>query len=311
MSVLVVAKLSRQILLQAYDGEHASTRRSHLRPDREARRSERSHEMIDRADTMRTANMHLERGHVRGEHLWQQVEKILLQRIENRHFEGSDRLPSENDLASQFGVNRHTVRQAIAGLVQRGVVFKRKGGGSYLIPDMIDYPIGERTRFSTNIALQGRAPSHTLLAVGERPIYGKVAAALKMRDGEKAVFLHLVGEADKLPISVAKTYLPASRFGGFGDVYRKTMSMTAALKKCNVLDYFRDVTRCVAHMPSKADAHHLRQPESVPVLLVETVDVDSESRPIVYHETLYAGERVQLVFGRNLSAAGIVDFSLE
>jgi GntR family phosphonate transport system transcriptional regulator len=266
---------------------------------------------IDRADTMITALTRPERRHARGEHLWQQVEKILLQQIQTGHFEGSDRLPSENDLAVQFDVNRHTVRQAIAGLVQRGVVFKRKGGGSYLVPGMIDYPIGERTRFSTNIALQGRAPSHTLLAFGERLIYGKAAAALKMRDGEKAVFLHLVGEADKLPISVAKTYLPAGRFGGFGEVYRKTMSMTAALKKFDVLDYFRDVTRCVAHMPSKADARHLRQPESVPVLLVETVDVDSESRPIVYHETLYAGERIQLVFGSSASAPRIADFSHE
>jgi GntR family phosphonate transport system transcriptional regulator len=260
---------------------------------------------------MITALTRLERRHVRGEQLWQQVEKILLQQIQTGHFEGSDRLPSENDLALQFDVNRHTVRQAIAGLVQRGVVFKRKGGGSYLVPGMIDYPIGERTRFSTNIALQGRAPSHTLLAFGERLIYGRAAAALKMRDGEKAVFLHLVGEADKLPISVAKTYLPAGRFGGFGEIYRKTMSMTAALKKFDVLDYFRDVTRCVAHMPSKADARHLRQPESVPVLLVETVDVDSESRPIIYHETLYAGERIQLVFGSSASAPRIADFSHE
>jgi GntR family transcriptional regulator, phosphonate transport system regulatory protein len=258
---------------------------------------------------MTTADMRLQRGHARGEHLWQQVEKILLRQIKSGQFEGSDRLPSENDLASQFDVNRHTVRQAIAGLVERGVVFKRKGGGSYLVPDMIDYPIGKRTRFSTNIALQGKAPSHTLLAVGERLVYGKAAAALHMRDGEKAIFLHLVGEADKLPISIAKTYLPASRFGGFGEVYRKTMSMTAALKKFDVLDYFRDVTRCVAHMPSKADARHLRQPESVPVLLVETVDIDLESRPIVYHETLYAGERVQLVFGS--SAPRIADLSRE
>jgi GntR family transcriptional regulator, phosphonate transport system regulatory protein len=50
-----------------------------------------------------------------------------------------------------------------------------------------------------------------------------------MRDGETAVFLHLVGEADKLSISIAKTCLPADRFAGFGKRYRKTMSMTAVL----------------------------------------------------------------------------------
>jgi GntR family phosphonate transport system transcriptional regulator len=258
-----------------------------------------------------TADMRLDRGLARGEHLWEQVEKILIQRIRSGHFEDSNRLPSEADLAAQFGVNRHTVRQAIAALVLRGVVFKRKGGGSYLVPSMIDYAIGERTRFSTNIAQQGKEPSHTLLAVGEQPIYGKVAAALKMRDGDEAVFIHLVGEADKLPISVARTYLPAARFKGFGEIYRKTMSMTAALKRFDVLDYFRGVTRCVTQMPSKTDARHLKQPASVPVLVVESIDIDAESHPIVYHETIYAGERVQLVFGRSIAAAGIADRSPE
>jgi GntR family transcriptional regulator, phosphonate transport system regulatory protein len=259
---------------------------------------------------MISADYRQELQHAKGEHLWQQVESILLKLIKSGRFKDVDRLPSENELASQFGVNRHTVRQAIAGLVARGVVFKRKGGGSYLVPEMIDYPIGKRTRFSTNIALYGKVPGHTLLAVGERPIYGKIALALKMRDGDNAVFLHLVGEADRLPISIAKTYLPASRFAGFGEIYRKTMSMTAALKSFDVQDYFREVTRCVAHMPSREDARHLKQSQSVPVLLVEAIDVDAQSRPIVYHETLYAGERVQLVFGDMRPVASIKDVSI-
>jgi GntR family phosphonate transport system transcriptional regulator len=264
----------------------------------------------DREPAMIAANLRQQLQHAQGEHLWQQVESILLKLINAGRFKDVDRLPSENELASQFGVNRHTVRQAIAGLVERGVVFKRKGGGSYLVPEMIDYPIGKRTRFSTNIALHGKVPGHTLLGIGERPIYGKVATALKMRDGEPAVFLHLVGEADQLPISIAKTYLPGSRFAGFGEIYRKTMSMTEALKSFDILDYFRDVTRCVAHMPSKEDARHLKQPESVPVLLVESLDVDSTSRPIVYHETLYAGERVQLIFGDSKPVASITDLAM-
>lgn len=245
---------------------------------------------------MTTANLRLPGATARGEHLWQQVEKVLLRRIRNGRFDGSERLPSENDLAAQFGVNRHTVRQAIAGLVDRGIVFKRKGGGSYLVPGPIDYPIGKRTRFNTNIAMQGREPSRTLLEVGERAVYGKIASALKLREGEEAIFLHLVGWADAVPISVAKTYLPARRFAGFGTLFRKSLSMTATLKAFDVADYFRDVTRCTAVLPSKADARHLRQRASLPVLLVETVDIDVKLAPIVYHETLFAGERVQFVF---------------
>src|SRR5215469_7057026 len=118
------------------------------------------------------------------EPLWKQLEHALLQDIQGGRFDGAGRLPSEHELAERFGVNRHTARQAIAGLVQRGILFKRKGGGSYLVPGVIDYEIGERTRFSTNIALQGREPGRTILDVSEREAPRRVSAALAIPDGE-------------------------------------------------------------------------------------------------------------------------------
>src|ERR1700753_3043065 len=135
--------------------------------------------------------------------LWKQLEQALLRDIQGGRFDSAGRLPSEHELAERFRVNRHTARQALAGLVQRGIVFKRKGGGSYLVPGVIDYEIGERTRFSTNIALQGREPSRTLLEVSERPVHGRARAALAMGGAEIAVFIQNIGEADGIPISLS------------------------------------------------------------------------------------------------------------
>jgi DNA-binding transcriptional regulator YhcF (GntR family) len=143
--------------------------------------------------------------------LWKQIEAALLQQVKDGRFKGNGRLPSEFDLAEEFGVNRHTARQAIAALVQRGVLFKRKGGGSYVVPEMLDYEIGERTRFSTNVAAQGREPAHTLIVVDERPAHGKAAETLNMAEGDLAVFISLIGEADDIPISVAETYVSGFR----------------------------------------------------------------------------------------------------
>jgi GntR family phosphonate transport system transcriptional regulator len=97
---------------------------------------------------------------------------------------------------------------------------------------------------------------------------------------------------------VGETYLSASRFPGFGAKYRETYSMTKALAHYGVVDYKRDVTRCIARMPSPEDVKHLIRSDSSPVLFVESVDIDLEGRPIVYHETRYAGERVQFVIRR-------------
>jgi GntR family phosphonate transport system transcriptional regulator len=233
------------------------------------------------------------------EPLWKQIESVLLEQIREGRFAGAERLPSENDLADQFGVNRHTARRAIAGLVQRGVIFKRKGGGSYLVPEVIEYAIGERTRFSVNITRQGREPARTLLKFEERPVHGKAAAALQLKEGSRAVFLYLIGMADEIPITLVKTYLPAKRFPHFVERYQEARySMTKSLAHYGISDYKREVTRCIARMPTPEDIRYLRQSESTPVLAVESIDVDLEGRPIVYHETSYAGERVQFVFQR-------------
>lgn len=232
------------------------------------------------------------------EPLWKQIERALLQQIKDGRFKGSGRLPSEFDLAAEFGVNRHTMRQAIAALVQRGLLFKRKGGGSYVIPEMLDYAIGERTRFSANVASQGREPARTLMTVDERPAHKKAAEVLNLAEGDPVVFISLIGEADDIPISVAETYVSAVRFPGFGERFWESRSMTKALAHYGIRDYKRDVTRCSARMPSPDDVKHLRQSDASPVLFVESVDIDMNGHPIVYHETRYAGERVQFVIRR-------------
>lgn len=227
--------------------------------------------------------------------VWKRVETALLTDIREGRFDSAGRLPSEHELAERFGVNRHTARQALAGLVQRGIVFKRKGGGSYLVPGVLDYEIGTRTRFNTNVAQQGREPSRTVIEVGERPAHGAVAAALAMAEGEPAVFILAIGKADEIPVSVSETYLPAARFAGIGALYSESLSMTKALLAYGVTDYTRDVTRVIARNPTPTDMLHLRQAATTPVLAVESIDVDASKRPIVYHETRFAGERVQFV----------------
>jgi GntR family phosphonate transport system transcriptional regulator len=206
-------------------------------------------------------------------------------------------LPAEHELAARFAVNRHTVRQALAGLVERGIVFKRKGGGSYLIPGFIDYAIGARTRFSANLLIQNREPGHRLVEAREIVASERVARALALAVGAPVAFMVTVGEADGIPISVGQHYLPADRFPGFLDAYREEMSTTRVFKHYGIDDYKRKVTRIVASLPSEDDALRLRQPRLTPVLAVDSIDVDLEGTPITLHETRFAGDRVQFVLG--------------
>lgn len=67
------------------------------------------------------------------------------------------------------------------------------------------------------------------------------------------------------------------------------MSETFSLRSFNLPDYLPHATRCVTYMPFRQDARRPKQSDTKTALLVEAIDVDARSRPIVFHEMLRAG----------------------
>ncbi len=54
--------------------------------------------------------------------------------IETNNFAPGDALPPERELAKSFGVSRHTLREALRIMEERGVVVSRRGSGTYIAP---------------------------------------------------------------------------------------------------------------------------------------------------------------------------------
>ena len=61
-----------------------------------------------------------------------QMKELLRERILQREFEPSGRLPSETQLAAEFSVSRATVRTALAALAAEGLIVRRHGDGTYV-----------------------------------------------------------------------------------------------------------------------------------------------------------------------------------
>jgi GntR family transcriptional repressor for pyruvate dehydrogenase complex len=64
--------------------------------------------------------------------LYQQVASTLAEAIRNGAYPRGRRLPSERDLAEQFGVSRPTLREAMIALEIQGFVESRQGSGVYV-----------------------------------------------------------------------------------------------------------------------------------------------------------------------------------
>jgi GntR family transcriptional regulator len=64
--------------------------------------------------------------------LYYQLTQHVLQRIRNAEFPVGSALPTEEQLCTEYGISRSTVRQAMTDLLSRGVIVRRRGLGTFV-----------------------------------------------------------------------------------------------------------------------------------------------------------------------------------
>jgi GntR family phosphonate transport system transcriptional regulator len=226
--------------------------------------------------------------------LWRSIADEITGHIGSGAYPPGHRLPTEGDLAARYNVNRHTVRRALADLVERGLVHTRRGSGAFVQAKATIYPIGRRVRFHQNLRAAGRVPGKRILALETRPATAEEARALKLRKGEAVHVCDGLSTADGQPIAVFRSVFPA--YEGLPDALREEQSVTRALSRVGVDDYTRASTRLTARGASATQALHLKLREGAPVLCSESVNLDAAGRPCEFGLTWFSGETVTLTF---------------
>lgn len=229
--------------------------------------------------------------------LWREIAETLSGEISRGHVAPGARLPTEAELAARFGVNRHTVRHALAYLAETGLVHARRGSGVFVTGRSVDYPLGRRVRFHQAVEAQGQVPSRAFTRIETRPCDADEGRALMLAEGSAVHVVEGVSSADGQPLAAFRSIFPAERFSALPEVLRDGGSITAALAACGVADYTRAVTRITAKTARPMLALRLRLPEGAPILRSVAVNVDAGGRPVEYGTTWFAGDRVTLTVG--------------
>ncbi|WP_122073168.1 phosphonate metabolism transcriptional regulator PhnF [Pseudophaeobacter sp. EL27] len=226
--------------------------------------------------------------------VWKSITITLTDDIAQGRYSSGDKLPSEAQLAARFGVNRHTVRRALAAMAEQGLVHARRGSGVFVAATPTDYPIGKRVRFHQNISRGGQTPAKRILALETRAADKTEAAALQLEAGEMVHVYDGLSLADDQPIALFQSVFPALVLPEILTSLEEMQSVTAALKACGIADYTRQETRITAKLATTTQALHLRITEGSPILRTTGVNVDPTGRPIEFGRTWFAGDRVTL-----------------
>ncbi len=228
--------------------------------------------------------------------LYRQLAEILRRQIADGVLAAGQKLPSEADLSAVYGINRHTVRQAVALLVAAGMVYTLKGSGTFVARTaaVIDYRVSSRTCFTENILNLGHRPGARVLRQAELQAPVRVAGHLGIAAGERIVFLEVLRFVDDVPVSVTSSYLPSARVSGLLEKLPRYTSLYALLQAEYGIRPVRTRSLFQATFPTLDDARALGIPRNVPVLRVESTMALASGLPVEYGIARMRGDRIRV-----------------
>lgn len=234
----------------------------------------------------------IERG--QGVSLWRQIAERLQHEIVSGGFKPGAQLPTENELALKYDVNRHTVRRAIAALTENGYLTATRGRGTFVAEVPITYPISSHTRFSEIISAQKRQPGGRLIASAEEEAAADIASHLAMNEGEIVIRIDTLRVADGVPIAVSANWFRKDMVPNLVADYAELGTVSAALSRAGFEHYKRNKSWITAIAVTTEDARLLQIEVGFPLMQIISTNTTEQGQPLQYTRARFRGEAVQL-----------------
>ncbi len=224
--------------------------------------------------------------------LWAQVLSDLRAKMAAGEFR--DRFPTDEEVATAYGVSRQTVREAVRRLQGEGLVERRRGRGTTLAEPVLEQPLRALYSLARTVSHHGLAERNEILAAGRRTPPDDVAEALELRRGDDVVFLERLRFADEEPISLERSWLPWSSARGILRVDLEHGPLYDALAVACGLRVTSASERISPVVPPAADRARLRMPARTAAFLVERRAFAGD-RPVELRRGTVRGDRYRFV----------------
>jgi DNA-binding GntR family transcriptional regulator len=139
--------------------------------------------------------------------LYFQVAEQIAEAIRAGELSPGDQLDSEVQIAESLGLSRPTVRQAIGHLVDRGMIVRRRGVGTQILPMPVRREM-ELTSLHDDLARSGRAPGTDVLLLARVPAEPEAAAALGVAGGTTVTKVVRLRRSQGEPLALMRNWLP-------------------------------------------------------------------------------------------------------
>lgn len=145
--------------------------------------------------------------------VYQRVIKDLTKRIFAGEFAAEMKLPDERHLSEEYAVSRSSIKRALARLANDGIIFKKRGSGTFINPlylenqSLFNYE-GSNLGITDNLQMAGKKPGIRLLDFAVVPAGQTLQRDLFLQKGEFVYQIKRLRLLDDQPFMIEESFIP-------------------------------------------------------------------------------------------------------
>ncbi|MDW7669996.1 MAG: GntR family transcriptional regulator [Bacillota bacterium] len=221
-----------------------------------------------------------------------QIKDILKNRIKNNIYPRETLIPSENELSSEFGVTRATVRNALKELKKEDLIYTEKGKGSIVKGSKIKQSLMEFYSFGRRFKQNEEEHEAYSEIVEKKEIIcpSDVREHLNIRSEDKIYEITRIRYVEEEPVMVEISYLPQKLFPDLFDYDMEHFSLYDMIE----FRYKKSITKGKEYIQpmisGTKESQLLNIEKGSPVFLVKRITF-SGKKPVEYRKSIIRGDK--------------------
>ena len=203
---------------------------------------------------------------------------------------------SERELAEEFEVSRMTVRQALNALKKEGLIYQKRGKGTFVSSRKFDVHSRNLNGFSDEMIRRGMNPQSKVLKLDREKAELETADRLNLNINDDVFKLERLRLADDIPMAIEMSCLPAKMFPDLTKYDFEKQSLYQILEKKYGVQMYSAAEDLEAAISDAKISELLSVKKNSPLLIVYRTVFAEDDQPIEFTKSIYRADRYRASF---------------
>lgn len=226
--------------------------------------------------------------------LYAQLHALLENKIKSNEWEPGSQIPTEGRLCEEYNVSRITVRQALSGLENDGLLTRLPGSGTFVNEQRIKLDLGPLTGFTQDMKHKKLKPGAKVIDFSRIPATNVIAEKLDVSPGKEIFKIIRLRLTNDEPMAVETVHLNCHICPTLANRDLSNQSLYQILTEEYNLIPSRAIQQVQAIPCPEEHAAMLEVPIGTPTLRMTRRTNDQYGNPLEWVISHYRGDRYTL-----------------